>query len=154
MKRLKPRLIASGFTLLEIIVVMTIMMLIIGIGYASFSFFEEDDPLERPIQQLTQMSKHALNTAVLNHRGMMIGFNKDSFGVIGAEAVGMGSFSFSKDIKISLRRWGDRDWTKAEGQIWRFGEQGICEPIKVRFEDKLGNSREMSFHPLTGGVVN
>ncbi len=85
---------------------------------------------------------------------LMIGFNKDSFGVIGAEAVGMGSFSFSKDIKISLRRWGDRDWTKAEGQIWRFGEQGICEPIKVRFEDKLGNSREMSFHPLTGGVVN
>jgi prepilin-type N-terminal cleavage/methylation domain-containing protein len=154
MKRLKPRLPASGFTLLEVIVVMTIMILIIGIGYASFSFLEDDDPLEKPIQQLTQMSKHALNTAVLNHRGMIIGFNKDSFGIIGSEAEGMGSFSLSEDIKVSLRRWGDRDWAKAEGQIWYFGEQGICEPLKVRFEDKQGNSREVSFHPLTGGLVN
>lgn len=154
MKRLKPRLSASGFTLLEIIVVMTIMMLIIGMGYASFAFFDDQDPLEEPIQQLSQMSKHALNTAVLNHRGMIIGFNENSFGIIGSDAAGMGSYSYSEDIKVSLRRWGDRDWGKAEGQIWRFGEQGICEPLRVRFEDKQGNSREVTFNALTGGVEN
>lgn len=117
MKRLKPRLPASGFTLLEVIVVMTIMILIIGIGYASFSFLEDDDPLEKPIQQLTQMSKHALNTAVLNHRGMIIGFNKDSFGIIGSDAEGMGSFSCLKTSKSPCGAGGIETGPRPRGKL-------------------------------------
>ena len=62
MKRLSPCRRTSAFTLFEIIIVMSIMMLIVGIGYASFSFFEDEDPFEKPVQQLSQMSKFSLNT--------------------------------------------------------------------------------------------
>lgn len=153
MKQLSPRRPASGFTLLEIIVVMTIMMLIVGIGYASFAFFDDEDPFEKPVQQLTQMSKFALNTAVIQHRGMIIGFGEEGFGVVGATAEGMSSFFVPEGMKISIKRWGGKGWEDAEGQFWHFGEQGICDPIKVRFEIKNSGSREIGFHALTGGLV-
>ena len=57
-----------------------------------------------------------------------------------------------KEIKVFLKRWGSRSWEKAEGKVWRFGEQGICEPLMVRFENREGFS-ELKFHPLTGGVA-
>lgn len=153
MKQLSPRRQASGFTLLEIIVVMTIMMLIIGIGFASFTFNDDVDPFEKPVQSLTQMSKFALNRAVIQHRGLIIGFDKESFGVIGANENGMSGYSLPKDMKVFIKRWGGKGWEKAEGQLWRFGEQGICEPIKVRFENQSG-SRDVTFHPLTGGTTD
>ena len=84
MKRLSPRSRAAGFSLFEIIVVMSIMVLIIGIGYASFSDMSSEDPFEKPTQTLAQMSKYALNTAVIQHRGMLIGFDKTGFGVVGS----------------------------------------------------------------------
>ena len=154
MKRLSLSRRHSAFTLLEIIVVMSIMMLIVGIGYASFTFFEDEDPFEKPVQQLTQMSKFSLNTAVIQHRGMMIGFGEEGFGVVGASAEGMSLFTVPKDMKILIKRWQGKGWEKAEGQFWRFGEQGICEPVKIRLEIKNGGSREVTFHPLTGGTLD
>lgn len=142
----------AAFTLLEVILVMSVMMLVIGIGVGSFAYFEQEDPLEEPAQRLGQMSKHAMNTAVLQHRGMMIAFDKESFGVLGASAEGLGSYNHGKEIKVFLKRWGSRSWEKAEGKVWRFGEQGICEPLMVRFENREG-FRELKFHPLTGGVA-
>jgi len=142
----------SGFTLLELILVMSVMLMVIGIGVGSFAYFEQVDPLEEPEQRLGQMAKHALNIAVLQHRGMIIGFDKESFGVIGGAPEGLGSYSHGKVIKVFIKRWGGKGWEKAEGQIWRFGEQGICEPLMVRFENEDG-FREVKFHALTGGIV-
>ena len=154
MKRLSPCRRTSAFTLFEIIIVMSIMMLIVGIGYASFSFFEDEDPFEKPVQQLTQMSKFSLNTAVIQHRGMLIAFSEEGFGVVGSTATGMSNFTVPKNVQILIKRWQGKGWEKAEGQVWRFGEQGICEPLKVRFEIKNGGSREVTYHALTGGTMD
>jgi prepilin-type N-terminal cleavage/methylation domain-containing protein len=153
MKRLSPSSRASGFSLFEIIVVMSIMVLIIGIGYASFSDMTSEDPFEKPTQSLAQMSKYALNTAVIQHRGMLIGFDKTGFGVVGTSAEGMSNYALPADMKMLIKHWGDTDWQKAEGQVWHFGEQGVCDFVTVRFEMKDGNSHEVKFHPLTGGIT-
>lgn len=142
----------AAFTLLELILVMSVMMLVIGIGVGSFAYFDDVDPFDKPTQALSQMSKQALNTAVIQHRGMMIGFDKESFGVIGGGVGDMGTYTHGKEIKVLIRRWGGKGWEKAEGQVWRFGEQGICEPLMVRFENADG-FREVKFHALTGGVT-
>lgn len=142
----------AAFTLLELILVMSVMVMVIGVGVGSFAYFEQVDPLEEPEQKLGQMAKFAMNTAVLQHRGMIIGFDKESFGVFGGAPDGLGTYSHGKDIKVFIRRWGGKGWEKAEGQIWRFGEQGICEPLMVRFENEDG-FREVKFHALTGGIV-
>ena len=150
MKLTVPRRPAAGFTMLELVVVMSIMIMIIGIGFGSFILFDEKDPFEESAQALTQMSKFAINTAVIQHRSMIIGFEKKSFGILGG---GNGTHSIPDNMRIKIRRWQGRGWEDAEGQLWRFGEQGICEPITVRFEDKQGGSREIKFHPLTGAEV-
>lgn len=142
----------AAFTLLELILVMSVMVLVIGVGVGSFAFFETEDPLEKPAQTLGQMSKHALNTAVIQHRGLTIGFDKESFGVLGGAPGDLGSYSHGKEIKVFLKRWGDKGWSKAEGQLWHFGEQGICEPITVRFENAEG-FRDVKFNALTGGIT-
>lgn len=152
-RRLSSRL-RAGFTVLEIVVVMSIMVLIVGIGVASFSLYDDEDPFEKPAQSLTQMSRFAHQAAVIQHRSMTIAFDKESFGLLGVSMPdGASNFSVPKNMKVLIRRHRANNWEKAEGNTWTFGEQGICEPIKIRFESNAG-SREIAFHPLTGGPID
>lgn len=150
--RRQPSSAKAAFTLLEVILVMGVMMLVIGVGAGSFAYFEMEDPLEEPVQKLGQMSKLALNTAVLQHRGMMIGFDKESFGIVGEGGGTLARYSHGKQVRVLIRRWQGKGWEPAEGQVWHFGEQGICEPVVIRFENAEG-FREVKFHALTGGIT-
>lgn len=137
---------------MEMVAVMSIMILIAGIGFASFTFMDEKDPFQESAQRLTQMSKFALNAAMIQHRGMTIRFDKRGFEVLGSGVPDGSRYDLPNDVEIKIRRWGGKDWIKAEGQTWQFGEQGICEPLKVRFE--LGEqSLEMNYHALTGAPI-
>lgn len=153
MKLIPYRRSPAGFTLLEIVVVMSIMILVIGLGFTSFAVFDDVDPFEEPVQKLSQMSKFAISTSVIQHRSLTIAFDKKGFGVLGASAPEGSYYSVPGGMKVLIRRMNGKNWEKAEGQYWPFGEQGICEPIKVRFETKTAY-RELSFHPLTGMPVD
>lgn len=153
MKALRIPRRPGGFTVLEIVVVMSIMIVIMGIGFASFGMFDDDDPFDKTAQKLVQMSKFAHQSAVLQHRRMIIGFDKEGFGVLGEGGTGDGArHQVPQDMKVLIQRYGARGWDKAEGHLWPFGEQGICEPLKIRLESAAG-FREMAFHPLTGALV-
>lgn len=140
----------GGFTLMEIIVVMSIMMLMIGIGVASFSFVSNSDPFEEPVARLRKMSKYALQAAVIQHRSMKIAFDKTGFTLIGAtDGGGGGSYTLPGGMKMQILHFGGKQWEKAENQVWPFGEQGICEPIRIRFLNDTDHV-DLAFHPLTG----
>lgn len=138
--------------MLEIVVVMSIMVLIIGIGFASFSFLDDEDPFAEPAQSLTRMSRFAIHASVIQRRSMNIVFDKEGFGVPGVEVPDGSYFTVPKGMRMLIYRLGGRNWEKAEGHSWRFGEQGICEPIKIRFQSAEG-IRDLAFHPLTGTPV-
>lgn len=142
----------AGFTMLEIVVVLSIMTLVIGIGFASFAILDDEDPFEQPAQKLTQMSRFAIHASVLQQRAMTIAFDKKGFGILGSTVPEGAYYAVPGNMKVRIHRMGGRDWEKAEGHFWRFGEQGICEPVKIRFESPDG-VREMKFHPLTGTAV-
>lgn len=148
------RVASQGSTLIELITVMSIMLIITGVGVLSFTYFDdEDDPFAKTAQKLVQMSKFAHQSAVLQHRRMIIGFDKEGFGVLGEGGTGDGArHQVPQDMKVLILRYGARGWDKAEGHLWPFGEQGICEPLKIRLENAAG-FREMAFHPLTGALV-
>ncbi len=140
----------SGFTLLELVVVMAIMILLIGVGALSFDALDEDD-LDKPVTRLTQMSKHAHAAAVVRSQGMVIAFDKGGFGLIGDSSELGGYVSLPEDVKMDVLPWGARSWQSPEDIIWRFGPQGVSEPMSVRFhfEDRV---RILKFHPLTGAA--
>lgn len=138
--------------MLEIVVVMSIMIVIMGIGFASFAMMDDDDPFEKTAQKLVQMSKYAHQSAVLQHRRMIIGFDEEGFGVLGESAGDHARQALPQDMKVFILRYGAKNWEKAEGHLWPFGEQGICEPVKIRLETPT-DFRELAFHPLTGALV-
>jgi prepilin-type N-terminal cleavage/methylation domain-containing protein len=138
-----------GFTLMELIVVMFIMMLMVGVGVGSFAYFNSSDPFEEPTARLQRMSKYALQTAMIQHRTMTIAFDKTGFGLVGDSSSEGAHYSLPGGVKMAVFHWGGREWEKAEGQIWPFGEQGICEPIQVRFQNDSDHI-DIAFHPLTG----
>lgn len=142
---------APGFTLLELVVTMAIMMMLLGIGVASFEAFDADE-FEEPAARLIQMSKLAHQAAVVRGQGMIIAFDKEGFVLLGDSSTIGGRFDVPKKLKMELMPWGAKNWLKADEFYWRFGPQGVCEPMKVRFLSENG-SREIAFHPLTGGPV-
>ena len=142
-----------GFTLLELIVVMSIMVLMIGLGVAAFRFYDDTDPFEEPVAKLSRMSRFALHSAALQHRGQTIGFDKTGFGLWGNSGGDGAYYAVPDGMKIFIQRINSKGWEKAEGQTWQFGQQGICDPIKVRFESQEG-IRDLAFHPLTGKPVD
>lgn len=152
MKTSRIRCRQQGFTMLEIVVVLSIMTVIMGIGFASFNLLDDDDPFAKPAQEILQMAKFAHQSAVLQHRSMTLAFDKEGFGLIGvADAVGARR-SLPSGMKLFILRYGAKNWEKAEGHRWPFGEQGICEPVKLRLETET-DYRELAFHPLTGTLV-
>lgn len=152
MKSTPYRIKRAGFTMLEIVVVLSIMVLVIGIGFSSFAVLDDEDPFEQPAQKLTQMSRFAIHASVLQQRAMTIAFDKKGFSLLGSTVPEGAYYTVPQGMKVLIHRMGGRDWEKAEGHFWRFGEQGICEPIQVRFESTAG-FRDLKFHPLTGTPV-
>ena len=143
---------SRGFSLLELVVVMSIMMLMIGLGIVAFKFYENTDPFEEPTAKLSQMSKLALHSAAVQHRSQTIAFDKQGFSLVGATGREGAYYAVPENMKILIYRWGGKGWEKAEGHFWKFGEQGICEPVRIRFVT-AENSLELMFHPLTGTPV-
>ena len=83
---------------------------------------------------------------------MAIAFDKEGFALVGSSEAGASHYDVPADMKVLIHRLGGKGWEKAEGHIWQFGAQGICEPVKIRFEDG-DDSFEVSFHPLTGAPI-
>ncbi len=130
---------------------MSLMAMLVGIGVASFASLERKEPLQEHVDALAKMSRQALRDAVMKHQGIQIAFEREGFSLGGA-----GGHQHGRDLKVYIKRWMSKQWQKAEGQLWFFGEQGICEPLSVKFEqiDSQGEviSREVKFHPLTAAL--
>jgi hypothetical protein len=141
-----------GFTVLEMVAVLFVIVLMVALGVSAFRMVDDTDPFEEPVTKLRQMSKLALHSAALYHRGQSIAFDKAGFGMVGASSGAGAYYRVPDNTKVLIMRWGGKGWEKAEGHVWPFGEQGICEPVKVRFENAEG-FRELLFHPMTGTPV-
>lgn len=152
MKTFRIRRRPQGYTMLEIVVVLSIMIVVIGIGLASFNLLDDDDPFEAPAQELMQMAKLAHQSAVLQQKTLTVAFDKEGFGMLGATGEAGVRRPLPAGMRLLILRYGAKNWEKAEGHRWPFGEQGICEPVKLRLETDTG-FREMAFHPLTGTLV-
>ena len=141
----------QGFTLLELVVVMSIMILLIGVGVLSFDALDPT-PLEKPVTRLTQMSKLAHQAAVVRGQGMVIALDPKGFGLVGDSSELGGYYALPEGVNMQVMPWGAKKWQEPEAVLWRFGPQGVSEPMRIRFEAE-GGMRELTFHPLTGTPV-
>ncbi len=142
----------AGFTLLEMIVVIALMVIIAAMATLSFVGLEGESEVEKPGNELARMVKQANRAAVVQGRPFVIAFEKDGFGFLDGGGGADGHVTTPKGMKVSFQRWnGGKKWNSAEGLNWTFYPSGICDALRFKFEHPDGMV-EMAFNPLTGSV--
>jgi prepilin-type N-terminal cleavage/methylation domain-containing protein len=128
------RLAARAFTLLEVIVAMSIGLIVLGVSVLSISGVQDENRLRRQATDIEGTVREALFEAVSTQRPVRLALD----GGLGGEG------------GVLVRRFGEKKFREArQGEFWEFSPTGICEPIEVRVESALGEI-ELAFDPLTG----
>ncbi len=165
----------AGFTLIEIIVVILLIITIIGIGILSLTAEGTRKQIEEPAADLKVLARRALTSAINERHAFAIHFTVDSFSLregSGAVAVeeaeadprfaalydeqrtnagGVVEAHKLENLTVEVRRWGEKHFRapmEEGGDYWVFEPSGICEPIGVRLLHREG-SIEMHFNPLS-----
>ncbi|WP_395752037.1 prepilin-type N-terminal cleavage/methylation domain-containing protein [Prosthecobacter sp.] len=129
---------SAGFTLLEIIVAMSLTLLIIAIAIPSISGVLAEDKLRRAAAMIETTARQNLLQALNTQQTVRMQLSAGSFGA-GDEFGGM----------LLVRRYGESVFRKPRrGESWDFSPSGICEPIEVRISGPAGQI-EIGFDPLT-----
>jgi type II secretory pathway pseudopilin PulG len=129
---------AAGFTLLEIIVAMSLTLLIIGIAIPNISGVRAEDKLRRAAAKIETTARQNLLQALNSQQTVRMELTSGAFGA-GEEFSGM----------LLVRRFGENAFRKPKrGEAWEFSPSGICEPIEVRISGPAGQI-EIGFDPLT-----
>lgn len=154
----------SGFTLLELVIVLVIMALLMGVAVVNFDGVDAERDLRRPASELQRMTMEAVRRAGLYERPQMILFDARGFAMryrtdadgrreSGDNAVWQRRVDLPPAMKLSLRRFGSNRFAPAAGQRLSIAPGGLCEPVTARFE--LGASWiEVTLDPLSGGVAD
>jgi type II secretion system protein H len=142
----------SGFTLLEVIIVMGLIATLIGLATLSFASLENTDPLTNLADKLTSMAKQANRAAIVQGRPIIIAFEKNSFQFTSANSSDS-TVNLPEGTRINYQRWnGGTKFSPTKDLNWTFHPTGICEPLRFQFIADDGGTIEMSFNPLTGSV--
>jgi prepilin-type N-terminal cleavage/methylation domain-containing protein len=153
-----------GFTLLELVVVLFIMVLFVSVAAFSFEGVTDEQVLRTPGGELQRVAREAVRRAGMYEEAEVIVFDQRGFGVRYRDDPELNGgapdsrhwlrrVELPQDMQLKMKRWGQKEWQPAAGQRWIVQPSGLCEPVTVRLE--RGRSYlEMQFNPLTGGVAD
>jgi type II secretion system protein H len=141
-----------GYTLIEIVLVLAIMVLVVGTVVPLSSGFMREQRLRDPVRELLVLAKTARTEAMTTGRATGVILGKKGFGLVrpGDEEPSE-TYVLPRDMSYSIRPFGSERAAKPDGQVWMFQPTGLCEPVAVRFGEKDAWI-EVSFDPLTANI--
>lgn len=142
----------GGYTLLEIALVVTIIVLLVGAVVPLSSGFVREQRLREAVRSLLVLAKTARTEAMTTGRPAAVVFAREGFGLVRAgeeepsETVGL-----ARGSRYEVRPFGADKALRPGGQRWIFQPTGLAEPLTVRLmEDEAWI--EVRFDPLTAGI--
>jgi prepilin-type N-terminal cleavage/methylation domain-containing protein len=159
----------AGFTLVEIVITLSIVALLIAMALGSTITLSHTRALEEPISKVQEYAKKARNLAILEQRPYMVEITPHAVALYslvstaGSTAGGFGAaeaaapkgrldyFEFDADVALSVRRWRATEFAPPTRQTWVFERSGLCEPLAVRADSAYGFI-EVSFNALDAHV--
>lgn len=174
----RPR--RQGFTLLETVLAMSLMILILGVSIGLLFTSDEEEVLREAATEIEAMATQAHAQAVLLQKPFKLRFEPGRVVLLGAASQGhegedegeqsdnfggfvpIREFRFAEDydhldFQVGVRGFhaADDDWRIPQGNDesvdWRFSHSGLCEPVSIRVQ--TGDSWiELDMHPLTAQV--
>jgi type II secretory pathway pseudopilin PulG len=142
----------GGYTLLEIALVVTIIVLLVGAVVPLSSGFVREQRLRESVRGLLVLAKTARTEAMTTGRAAEVVFGKGGFALQRAgEEEPSESVGLPRGTRYQLLPFGADKPLRPNGQRWIFQPTGLCEPLTVRImEDEAWI--EVRFDPLTGGI--
>lgn len=165
----------SGFTLLEIVIVLVIASLVMAGAVGLMTYSSDEQALRKATEEIELLAKRARTTAILQQTPYALEFREGIVRMMplaqagrseketvggrrrAAEPVaddGGGNrweLTLDNGMQLTIQRWNSEAWlptTKDAVHVWRFDPNGLCEPISIRLNlDKSWMSA--AFHPLT-----
>ena len=168
----------AGFTLLEIVFVLSMIAILVTWLTVSLSTVESEQKLREAAGRIELLAKRGLSIAVMQQRPYQLTINASSVSIAPRFALGpdesgyieneqdgaggeSGSFdditaseAIDADVSYEIKRWQSDDWVALEGDkriVITLNPIGLIEPFMIRCS--MGESWIMhELHPLTAGV--
>jgi prepilin-type N-terminal cleavage/methylation domain-containing protein len=170
----RRRVWQGGFTLIEMMVVLAIIVLLVTLGTKGVGNWGEGQKIRKPLDEMKVLAKKAWHRSVSEQRDWEIILKPRSLELRVKQAAreedqqfqraadedqdrGTGGefIPFENDIRLKVKRFGETQWQEPRPDHWVFQHSGICEPLQFRIEREtdLGLKWiEVVFDPLTAGV--
>ena len=168
----------AGFTLLEIVFVLSMIAILVTWLTVSLSTVESEQKLREAASRIELLAKRGLSIAVMQQRPYQLTITASSVSIAPRYALGpdeagyieneqdgaggeSGSFdditaseAIDVDVSYEIKRWQSDDWVALEGDkriVITLNPIGLIEPFMIRCS--MGESWIMhELHPLTAGV--
>jgi type II secretory pathway pseudopilin PulG len=152
--RRRPARRARGYTLLEVALVVSIVVLLVGAAIPLTSGFVREQRLRDVVRELLVLAKTARTDAMTTGRPTEIIFDKKGFGLRrpGDEEPSEAAM-LPAGMDYTLRPFAAERVLRPDGQRWIFQPTGLLEPVTVRVME--GEAWiEVQFDPLTAGLAD
>lgn len=130
---------ASGFTLLEMIVVLAIAALIIGLGASAVQQLTEDHELRKTSQSVERKIMQAMALVIATSQTQSVPLDAPGMTPAGT--------------RLTVRHAGMDEFVGSTGQRVVLRPGGLCEPLTLRWQ-KDGAWLSATLDPLTGALNN
>ena len=135
---------SRGFSLLEIIVALSVAMLILGAASLTIGSVNQEHQLRRFAGGIETAARAAHLDAVTNQQTRVLMLDGKS----------IRDLKSGKELEVpKLELSIDSKWKTPRDIAWKFSPSGICEPISLRITSENG-TLEMTFDPLTGEAAD
>lgn len=136
-----------GFTLLEMIVVLTIAALVIGLGAAGVARMTDEHELKKAALATERLFMRAVYRTATTSQIVL--FDEAGVSLVGDSQ----RVIFPKGTRLSLRRMTSDKLSPATGQRVLLRSGGLCEPLGLQLEWQ-GAVLRATLDPLTGGLTD
>lgn len=143
---------SQGFTLIEIIIAVAILVVVLMMAVPSLSGVLADRKLRASLDQFNNLVRQAQERSVNEHRSYLIVWGKSEVSVQpeaftkDEERVPVATLALEEGTKLTLSLPAAISKTAGE---WIFWPTGTCEPANVHYEGRAGRWTE-NYSPLTG----
>lgn len=139
----------AGFTLLEVIVALSIALLLIGISTLSINGIQDEHKLRKISALIENTARGSLMRAVADSRRVFVELGPNSIVAPTTQATDIPE-DYAFEGNLEVRRYGEKAFRRpGHGEIWEFSPTGVCEPLELRVSNATGTI-ELAFDPLTG----
>lgn len=153
-----------GFTLLEIMLVLAIIVIFLGFGTAMIINMAKERKLREASGELASFARTARHNALTEEGVFEIELNATGYSLRRQKEIDEKAdskdpetafkkiiYKLSKSIVFEYKPWMNQTWAIPNKAVWVFYENGLCEPLSFRFSDG-DNFIMQSYSPLTAAV--